>query len=112
MATAAFPPATAVTRLGAMTIRKTDPIERVDMMLVQAERFAALSLTGEAVARAKEAMAHCEREVARHPELAETLRMRELIAEALIQRLGRSVRDMRGHLRVDGDDASNPDAWA
>ena len=95
-----------------MTIRKTDPDERLDMMLAQAERFAVRNQPGEAAARAKQVMAYCDREAARSSALGDSFRMRKLVAEKLIERLGRTVRDLHGHLRVDADDASNPDAWA
>ena len=97
-----------------MTIRKTDPVERVDMLLAQAERFARRNLTGEAVARAKQAIALCELERERDPRLTDALEQRELVAESLIGRLGkaRTVRDAYGHARVHADDASHPEAWA
>ncbi|HJL14889.1 MAG TPA: hypothetical protein RMH99_04495 [Sandaracinaceae bacterium LLY-WYZ-13_1] len=97
-----------------MTIRKTAPLERIDMMLAQAETFVRRDLRGEAIARAKQVLAYCDREAARTPgeELREGLEMRKLLAESLIRRLGGSVRNRRGDLKVDADDAAHFDAWA
>jgi hypothetical protein len=98
-----------------MTIRKTTAVERLDMMLAQAETFAQRDLEGEAVARAKKVLAYAELEQARNPsdpELVDQLDMRRLLAEALIRRFGKSVRDRRGELKVDSEDATHAKAWA
>lgn len=94
-----------------MPARTTTAVQRVDMLLVQAERFAQLTGAEEAVARARQVIAYAERERARHPELSDELRMRAVLAEALIARLGERARDARGALLVDASDAAVPDAW-
>lgn len=88
-------------------LRTTTPVQRVDMLLAQAERFAELNAEGEAAARAQQVIAYAERERARHPELAEALGMRVLLAESLLQRLGQRVR--RGEV-VHAEDAA-PESW-
>lgn len=95
-----------------MTTRTTTPVQRVDMLLVQAERFAQSAGIQEAVARARQVIAYAERESARHPEIADELRMRAVLAESLIARLGERARDRRGELLVRADDAAVPDSWA
>jgi hypothetical protein len=94
-----------------MTERTTTAVQRVDMLLVQAERFAQMTGIEEAVARARQVIAYAERESARHPELAGELRMRAMLAESLITRLGERARDGRGELLVSARDAAVPDAW-
>ncbi|MFN9808415.1 MAG: hypothetical protein ACK6CU_02145 [Deltaproteobacteria bacterium] len=46
-----------------MSVRTTNATQRLDMMLAQAERFLALGLRGEAIARARQVLAHAEREL-------------------------------------------------
>jgi hypothetical protein len=94
-----------------MPARTTTAVQRVDMLLVQAERFAQVTSAEEGVARARQVIAYAERESARHPELADDLRMRAMLAESLIARLGERARDERGELLVRASDAAVPDAW-
>ncbi|MGF1469253.1 MAG: hypothetical protein ACFCGT_24285 [Sandaracinaceae bacterium] len=98
-----------------MTQRTTSALSRLDMMLAQAERFVDNNLPGEAVARAKQVIAYADRELRRAPDGSPdraAYRARRLLAEGLVQRLGASVRDRRGALRVSADDALHPKAWA
>lgn len=95
-----------------MSIRKTSPVERVDMMLAQAERFIVNDLQGEAIARAKQAIAYCDKERARDVATRQQLDQRKLLAESILTRLGRSVRDRQGDLNVDAEDALHFEAWA
>jgi predicted Zn-dependent peptidase len=88
-----------------MSARTTTAVQRVDMLLAQAERFAELKAEEEAFARARQVIAYAERESARDPSLTDALRMRALLAESLIRRLGRTVRN------VDASDAAVPRAW-
>ena len=46
-----------------MSIRTTNAAQRLDMMLAQAERFLAMGLRGEAIARARQVLAHADREL-------------------------------------------------
>ncbi len=95
--------------LDGMALRTTTPVQRVDMLLTQAERFAELSAGEEAIARARQVMAYAERERARttDPHLIEALEMRELLAEGLIARvLGKPTR-----VRVQADEAAVPESW-
>jgi hypothetical protein len=91
--------------------RTTNAVQRVDMLLVQAERFAQVTSAEEAIARARQVIAYAKRESARHPELADELRMRALLAESLIARLGERTRDASGELLVRAGDARTADAW-
>ncbi|MEC7525055.1 MAG: hypothetical protein VYE22_34555 [Myxococcota bacterium] len=97
-----------------MSIRKTSPAERVDMMLAQAERFIANDLRGEAIARAKQAIAYCDREASRRADsaLGAQLEQRKLLAESILLRLGHTVRGRDGALNVDAEDALHFEAWA
>lgn len=88
-----------------MPARTTTAVQRVDMLLTQAERFAELRAHEEAYARAQQVIAYAEREAKRDPSIADALRMRALLAEALIRRLGRRVRD------VGPEDAAVPNSW-
>ena len=106
-----FHPERAVTTLKVMTIPTTDPIEHVDMLIAQAEGFAERNLPGEAGARAKQAIALCERERERNPQLSRELEMREVLAESIIDRLGKRCRDLYGHSLIHAHDASHPEAW-
>ena len=84
------------------------------MLLAQAESFADDGPEEEAVARARQAIAYVERELAERPDghLREQLEQRMLLAEGLLGRLGRSIRDGRGDLRVHPEDAFEPKTWA
>ena len=95
-----------------MTIRKTSPHERVDMMLAQAERFIVNDLPGEAIARAKQAIAYCDEEGKRAGGVGPQLTQRKLLAESILMRLGHSVRNRQGDLNVDAEDALHFEAWA
>lgn len=97
-----------------MALRTTDALQRVDMLLAQAERFAELNNPEEAMARARQVIAYAELERKQDgdPQLAGELSMRELLAESLIRRLGgRSVRDASGQVRVHAEDAQLPETW-
>ncbi len=98
----------------AMALRTTDAVQRIDMLLAQAERFAELRTIDEAIARARQVIAYVEleRTRTRDPHDLEALSMRELLAESLIARVGGApVRDRRGRLRVHADDAMLPETW-
>lgn len=96
-----------------MAHRTTDPVQRVDMLLAQAEQFLELQGAEEAIARAKQVMAYAELEMDRtaDPILSEQLAQRLLLAEQLIVRLGNSVRDRRGRLSVHAEDAMVAESW-
>ncbi|HEY8428718.1 MAG TPA: hypothetical protein VIL20_10105 [Sandaracinaceae bacterium] len=97
-----------------MAARTTDSVQRVDLLLAQAEDFAELANVEEALARARQVIAYSELERKRtdDPRVREALSMRELLAEALIARLGGPpVRDASGRLRVQAEDALLPDSW-
>ncbi len=83
------------------------------MLLAQAERFAELTAFEEARARARQVIAYCELECERESEshIREEIAMRERLAEVLMKKLGRNVRDMNGRLRVHSDDADVPQTW-
>lgn len=94
-----------------MAERTTTAVQRVDMLLAQAERFAELNAEEEAFARARQVIAYAERESSRDPSVAGALRMRALLAESLIHRLGRRVRDAHGERLVRASDAAVPRSW-
>lgn len=92
-----------------MALRTTTPVQRIDMMLTQAERFAEVTSGEEAIARARQVIAYCELERSRttDPHLVAELEMRELLAEALIARIaGEPVR-----VSVPADEAAVPETW-
>jgi hypothetical protein len=96
-----------------MAQRTTTATQRVDMLLVQAERFHAAGQDEEARARARQVIAYAELERTRCGEsVCEELEERELLAEELMARLGRQVRDRGGHLFIHPDDAEVPETWA
>lgn len=85
------------------------------MLQAQAEAFARRDLVGEAVARAKQVLAYAELEQARSredPWLSEQFEMRRLLAEGLMRRFGKVVRDESGDWKVDASDAVHPKSWA
>ena len=94
-----------------MTLRTTTSLQRLDMLLAQAERFAHDGLRGEAIARAKQVIAYAERDAQRGDD-GDGLAQRMLLAEALIKRLGKSVRNSQGELQVQAEDAAHPGAWS
>ena len=93
-------------------MRTTSSLQRLDMLLAQAERFIQNGLPGEARARAREAIALSHKERPEDEAQAEQLRMRAMLAESLIRRLGREVRDGHGELRVGPEDATRSETWA
>ncbi|MCX7808382.1 MAG: hypothetical protein N2515_07220 [Deltaproteobacteria bacterium] len=76
-----------------MTRRTTSPLERIDMLLVQAERFREMGLRSEAIARAKALLRQAEVEAKEAPELAPEIESRKRLAIELIQSLGARVPD-------------------
>lgn len=90
-----------------MALRTTTPVQRVDMLLVQAERFAELKVAEEAIARARQVIAYAELEGKRNgdPQIVADLEMRAMIARSLIRRLDGKARS------VDAEDAAVPDSW-
>ncbi len=97
-----------------MGLRTTDAVQRIDMLLAQAERFAELKNVDEAIGRARQVIAYAELERGKSsdPHVHEDLSMRELLAESLIRRLGgEPVRDRRGRMRVQPEDAALPQTW-
>lgn len=72
------------------TRETTTPAERIDMLLHQVEQFRALELHGEAVARARHALAQCEKELAHtgDPHERREILVRRSLALELLRRLG------------------------
>lgn len=98
-----------LTSVSGMALRTTTPVQRIDMMLTQAERFAEVTSGEEAIARARQVIAYSELERSRatDPEVVAELESRELLAEALIARLsGEPVR-----ASVSADEAAVPESW-
>ncbi len=93
-----------------MAHRTTTPVQRVDLLLVQAERFAELTANEEAIARARQVMAYAELERARttDPHLTAALEMRGRVAEALIARLT----ERPARVEVHAEDAAVPESWS
>ena len=69
-----------------MSIRTTNAAQRLDMMLAQAERFLALGLRGEALARARQLVVHASRELeTQGPEAHPAIEARRWIARRFLE---------------------------
>lgn len=72
-----------------MSFRTTHAVERLDLLLTQAERFRALGQRTEASARARQLMAHADRELLEQgPEIRPEVESRKLLARMLLDELG------------------------
>lgn len=94
-----------------MEKRKTTELERIERKLVQAEQFLHFGLKGDAMARARQAIASVERALSRTSSDAESaaLTSRRFLAEDLVGRAGGTVRH-RGALQVSRHEAV-PETW-
>lgn len=69
-----------------MSIRATHATQRLDMMLAQAERFLAMGLRGEAVARARHLLTQADEELrAQGPEARPAIETRRALALRFIE---------------------------
>ncbi len=69
-----------------MSIRTTNAAQRLDMMLAQAERFLALGLRGEALARARHLVEHAARELeTQGPEAHPAIELRRSLALRFVE---------------------------
>jgi len=69
-----------------MSVRTTNAAQRLDMMLAQAERFLALGLRGEALARARPLLEHAARALeATGPEARPAIELRRSLALRFVE---------------------------
>jgi hypothetical protein len=68
-----------------MSIRSTNATQRLDMMLAQAERFLAMGLRGEAVARARHLLAQADAELRAQPDARPAIETRRALALGIIE---------------------------
>jgi hypothetical protein len=69
-----------------MSIRATHATQRLDMMLAQAERFLAMGLRGEAIARARHLLAQADEELrVQGPEARPAIESRRALASQFIE---------------------------
>ena len=68
----------------------TTPAERIDLLLHQVQQFLDLDLHGEAIARARHALAQCEKELAQaeDPAIRQDILTRQHLAIDLLNRMG------------------------
>lgn len=72
-----------------MPVRTTNAIQRLDMMLAQAERFLANGLRGEALARARQVLVHADRELeAQGLEASPSIETRRTLARSFLAQHG------------------------
>lgn len=81
-----------------MSIRSTNATQRLDMMLAQAERFLAMGLRGEAVARARHLLAQADVELrAQVPDARPAIETRRMLALRIIEEHAPRARSAHGH---------------
>ncbi len=69
-----------------MSVRTTNATQRLDMMLVQAEHFLANGLRGEALARARQLLAHADRELlTQDADVRPAIEMRRSLARRFLE---------------------------
>jgi hypothetical protein len=96
-----------------MAHRTKNALDRVEILLRQAEQFEQKAGVEEAFARARQVIAYGQLEMQREsdPAIRDQLAQLCLLAERLVMRLGKSVRDRRGRLVIGAADALTPESW-
>lgn len=76
-----------------MSVRTTNATQRLDLMLVQAERFLATGQRGEALARARQLLVQVDRELeAQGLEASPAIEMRRTLARRFLEEHGAPTR--------------------
>jgi DNA polymerase IIIc chi subunit len=89
--------------------RTTHQVQRLDMLLAQADQFLAHGLEGEAIARAKQVLAYAMRAEKLGQKDLSAIKQRAVLARSLLRRLGQTDAQLR---YVDASSAKHAKAWS